>query len=331
LKLATYEQIGPFPTARVGVVHPSGIVDVSWAEEAFLSNRYSPSVAARIAEATVPSEMTKLLAGGSVTLERIQQATTFVLEKGVEQTPTGYPILQSDADVRLLAPVLRPPGIACFTVWPQHIKDSADRGYSVTFPTESSGLRPYYKGNPDSVVGPNVPLVPPPYADEIDVECELAAIVGTVTKNVDPATAEQAIAGYCIFNDVSARARQIEEMKMGLGPTKGKDMDGGNVLGPYLVTSDEIPDIRELTMHLFVNGEEWSNHPTGEMAWDFAELLSYLSSGQTIQPGHILTSGCYPGGSALDLERKITPGDVVELRISNLGSLVNAVESRPAW
>ncbi len=165
----------------------------------------------------------------------------------------------------------------------------------------------------------------PGYAAALDVECEMAAIVGLGGKDLAVDEARRAIAGYCIFNDVSIRDIQKREMEFGLGPTKGKDQDAGNILGPWLVTADEVGDPRGLRMSLHVNDEEWSAYNTARMEWSFAELLAYLSQGQTIQPGQVVTSGSYPGGSAMDLGRFLKPGDFVELRIDRLGSLINQI------
>ena len=118
----------------------------------------------------------------------------------------------------------------------------------------------------------------------------MAAIVGIGGKDLTVEKAERAIAGYCIFNDVSVRDIQKREIEIGLGPTKGKDQDAGNILGPWLVTADEVGDPRGLRMSLHVNDEEWSAYNTDKMEWRFAELLAYLSRGQTVLPGQVVTS-----------------------------------------
>ena len=121
------------------------------------------------------------------------------------------------------------------------------------------------------------------------------------------------------------RENQNREMQLGLGPTKGKDADSSNVMGPWLVTADEVGDPQGLRMSLSVNGTELSSYNTSQMAWGFADLVSYLSRGQTLRPGHIVTSGCYPGGSALDLGTRLDRGDEVSLSIEKLGVLTNTI------
>lgn len=114
-------------------------------------------------------------------------------------------------------------------------------------------------------------------------------------------------------------------MACGLGPTKGKDPDGSNVIGPWIVTPEEVGDPQALRMSLVINGVERSSYNTSEMVWGFADLVSYLSKGQTVHPGHIITSGNYPGGSALDLGLKLDRGDEVRLVIEKLGTLTNTI------
>jgi 2-keto-4-pentenoate hydratase/2-oxohepta-3-ene-1,7-dioic acid hydratase in catechol pathway len=326
MKLCTFVVETPLGRQRrVGVVAERSVIDATAAREALLERQLPASAAERVASAQVPPDLIAIIGSGALGLEWVAEAVEHVSHTGAEATGGGKRIRHDLQATALLAPIPHPPGIACFTTWKAHIEDSAGKGFALKFPEEGSEIRPYYKGNPDSVSGPGAVLELPCYAKELDVECELAAVVGVGGKDLSVEQARAVIAGYCIFNDVSVREIQVREMQTGLGPTKGKDQDGGNVLGPWLVTADEVGDPRGLEMSLHVNGEKWSGYQTRHMAWEFADLLSYLSRGQTVRPGHIVTSGCYPGGSALDLGRKLRRGDLVELRISKLGSLANRI------
>ena len=182
-----------------------------------------------------------------------------------------------------------------------------------------------YKANPDAVEGPGTVIPRPAYASETDVECEMAAVIGTGGRDLSIDDARRAIVGYTIFNDVSFREIQRKEMAFGLGPTKGKDADHSNVLGPWLVTADEVGDPQDLEMSFVVNGKTVNSYRTSEMAWSFADLVSYLSRAQTLMPGHVVTSGAFPGGCGLDANLKIQTGDVVEMRIDKLGALVSKI------
>jgi 2-keto-4-pentenoate hydratase/2-oxohepta-3-ene-1,7-dioic acid hydratase in catechol pathway len=331
VKLCTFEVGTPLGAAqRVGVHTGAGIVDASAARIALLEKTLPAIAAARVGEAQVPADMIALVGSGQCAMEWVAEAVEYVTTSGTPATGRGRKTVYAEADIRLLAPVPNPPGMANFSVWPEHSVTAAAKGFNVTPNAAGARVKPYWKGNPGSIVGPGAELVYPPYATELDVECELVCIVGTGGKNLDNASAARAIAGYSILNDVSAREIQLIEKKAGRGASKGKDFDGGNVMGPWLVTPDEVGDVRSLRVSLHVNGEELSSAPTTGMVWDFAEMLSYLSLGQTVYPGHIISGGCYPKGSALDLGRTLNPGDFVELRVSRVGNLTCRLGPKPA-
>jgi 2-keto-4-pentenoate hydratase/2-oxohepta-3-ene-1,7-dioic acid hydratase in catechol pathway len=113
-----------------------------------------------------------------------------------------------------------------------------------------------------------------------------------------------------------------------LGPAKSKDFDTGNVLGPWLVTPDEIGDVYNLTMSARVNGEEWSRGHSGGMRFSFEEIIAAISRDETLYPGDVIGSGTVGGGCGLELDRWLRPGDVVELEIERIGVLRNRVVRR---
>ena len=137
--------------------------------------------------------------------------------------------------------------------------------------------------------------------------------------------AREHIAGYTVFNDFSARDAQMREMAGRLGPAKGKDFDTGNAMGPFLVTTDEVPDPYALTMVARVNGEEWSRGRSGEMHHRFEDIIAHVSRDETLHPGEFIGSGTVGNGCGLELDRWIAPGDVVELEVEGLGVLRNRV------
>ena len=331
MKLGTMAVASPLgDVLRIGVHRPEGIVDATAARAAWLEKKLPAAAAERIAAAEVPPDMLTLIASGDAVYGWINEAVTAAIESGTERTSRGQRILYSASEVRLLAPVPRPAGVANFSVWPAHTASGAAHGFNLTRAPEESGVKPYWKGNPDSYVGPDALLEYPPYATELDVECELVCIVGTGGKDLDLASAERAIAGYTIVNDASVRDIQREEMKTGRGPSKGKDFDTGNAMGPWLVTRDEIGDPRGLHLSLHVNGKQVSESSAEGMVWTFPEMLAYLSMGQTVMPGQVISAGCYAGGSAMDLGLTLKPGDRVELRISKIGSLFSTIGQPPA-
>jgi 2-keto-4-pentenoate hydratase/2-oxohepta-3-ene-1,7-dioic acid hydratase in catechol pathway len=309
---------------RVVVATKAGLVDATAARVSLLERSYPALAARRVGEAQVPANLKDVIAVGRLGLDWIGEAVDAVVAGGIDATAGGQRTIYRASEVSLLAPIPCPPAIVCCTTWEHHIKASEARGGSVRWPEPGSPLKGFYKANAGSVAASGTVVPLPPFADDdLDIECELAAIVGTGGINLSKDAAIDAIAGYCVFNDVSFRKRQRAEMRLGLGPTTGKDSDGANILGPWLVTPDEVGDISNLTMSMHVNGEMWSSMNTREMAWPISDVVSYLSQGQTIYPGHVITSGSYPGGCGSDLGRKLHPGDRFEVGITGLGSLVN--------
>lgn len=183
----------------------------------------------------------------------------------------------------------------------------------------------YYKGNPDGVVGHGADVIWPSYTERLDFELELGVFIGKRGKNIPEGRAGEYIAGYAIFNDYSARDVQLAEMAGRLGPAKGKDLDTGNAIGPWLVTPDEVPDPYDLPMTARVNGEVWCGSSSRHMHYSLAEIIAYISRDETLHPGDFIASGTCPGGCGLELDRWLAPGDVVELEVEKLGLLRNRV------
>jgi 2-keto-4-pentenoate hydratase/2-oxohepta-3-ene-1,7-dioic acid hydratase in catechol pathway len=183
----------------------------------------------------------------------------------------------------------------------------------------------YYKCNRFSVIGTDTDVQWPRYAKIMDYELEFGIVLGRNGKNVKREEAKDYIFGYLIFNDMSARDAQLAEMQGQLGPAKGKDFDTGNVLGPWLVTADEIPDPYNLTMVARVNGEEWSRGNSRDMHFKFEDFIAHASYDEQIRAGEFMGSGTVGSGCGLELGKFLKPGDVVELEVTGLGVLRNRV------
>jgi 2-keto-4-pentenoate hydratase/2-oxohepta-3-ene-1,7-dioic acid hydratase in catechol pathway len=222
--------------------------------------------------------------------------------------------------VRLLAPLPRPNSMRDCLAFEDHLKNSMP-GREI--PQLWYEIPCYYKGNPDTVQGTGADVEWPSYTNMLDYELEFAAVIGRKGRDVSKDEAWGYIAGYTIFNDVSARDIQMREMSLQLGPAKGKDMEGGNILGPYLVTADEWDPRHGHTMLARVNGEEWSRGVTSAMYHDFGAIVSYISMGETIHVGDVIGSGTVGTGCGLELRKFPKPGDVIELDIEGIGILRN--------
>jgi 2-keto-4-pentenoate hydratase/2-oxohepta-3-ene-1,7-dioic acid hydratase in catechol pathway len=182
---------------------------------------------------------------------------------------------------------------------------------------------------PDTVIGPEEEIPWPAYTEKLDHELELAAIIGKRGKNISKETAFSYIFGYTIWNDVSARDVQVRELPVNMGPCKAKDWDGSNVLGPCIVTADEV-NSGNLRMTVRVNGEVWGEDTSAHMHHTFADMIAYASQAQTLYPGEVFGSGTAAGGSGLELDRFLQEGDVVEMEIEGIGILRNRVGKKGA-
>jgi 2-keto-4-pentenoate hydratase/2-oxohepta-3-ene-1,7-dioic acid hydratase in catechol pathway len=183
----------------------------------------------------------------------------------------------------------------------------------------------YYKGNRMSFIGAEQDVIWPSYAEHLDVELEMAIIIGKGGKDIAAAEAPGHIWGYTILNDVSARDAQMREMPGQLGPAKGKDFDTGNILGPWIVTADEIAHPTALDMELRVNGDRWGGGNSRAMHHSFARIIEHISASETLYAGEVIGSGTVGTGCGLETGRRLAPGDVFELEIEGIGVLRNRI------
>jgi 2-keto-4-pentenoate hydratase/2-oxohepta-3-ene-1,7-dioic acid hydratase in catechol pathway len=227
----------------------------------------------------------------------------------------------------LLAP-LRPRSLRDFLAFEGHMRNALSR-LGRPIPDEWYTVPAYYKGLPDTVIGPEEVIPWPPYTDRLDHELELAAVIGRAGKDIRKEDATSYIFGYTIWNDLSARDVQRREVPIGMGPAKAKDWDGSNVLGPCIVTADDL-DPSNVRMSVRVNGETWGEDTSRHMHHTFADMISYASQAQTLYPGEVFGSGTATSGSGLELDRWLKEGDIVELEIEGIGILRNRIGQKGA-
>ena len=253
-----------------------------------------------------------ILEGETVVQVAAQTLQSFFTGGGTARRHAEYAL----ADVDFRAPVLHPPSVRDFYAFEQHVKTArAARGLEV--PPEWYELPVFYFSNPAAIYGPGDEIPHPPDTNELDYELEVAAIIG----------AEGRIGGFTILNDWSARDLQRAEMKVGLGPSKGKDF--ATSLGPIVVTPDEF-DGTSGTMVARVNGEERSRGKLADMHHSWEAIVAHAGRNTRLLPGDVLGSGTVGSGSILDLgdDRWLEPGDVVELEVERIGVLRNTIGPR---
>ncbi len=325
MRLCTFEVQSRFGAVeRVGVQTPSGrILDLNLAYALTLAEAQQHPRAQEMADVLVPSDMFDLLTNGQVGRNAVDEAMAHLGSRvdDPELTgPDGERLTYDMSEIRLLAPLPRPNSIRDCLAFEEHVKNSMG-GQGI--PPAWYEIPIYYKGNPDTVAGPGDDVIWPSYTQLLDYELEFAAVIGREGVNISKEEAWEYVAGCTIFNDVSARDIQMKEMSCMLGPAKGKDMDGGNVLGPFLVTSDEFDPRKDNAMVARVNGEEWSRGLTSSMYHDFATIISYISDGETLHIGDVIGSGTVGTGCGLELRKFPKAGDLIELEIEGIGVLAN--------
>ncbi|TRM84606.1 2-hydroxyhepta-2,4-diene-1,7-dioate isomerase, partial [Sulfolobus sp. F3] len=181
----------------------------------------------------------------------------------------------------------------------------------------------YYKGDPTIFYG-HMEVVPwPKYSKQVDLELEIAAIIYKKGKDIPKDKAKSYILGFTIFNDFSARDIQMMEMKGLLGPAKGKDFANG--LGPWIVTKDELQDIKGLRSYVKVNGETWCDTKAEDMQWTFDDMIAYVSQDEYIRPGDIFGSGTISGCTGIDIGKSLKPNSTIELYVEKIGTLINII------
>ncbi len=242
----------------------------------------------------------------------------------------GTPI---DKVARWLPPVPDPRTFRDFYAFEQHVKTCRQKRGQEMLP-EWYEIAVFYFSNPTAMLGHNQPVKKPTDTKELDLELEVGCVLGREVTNAAGQQADDAIFGYMVLNDLSARDLQRYEMKCMLGPAKGKDF--ATAIGPFVVTTDELADVKagpgkyDLTMVARKNGKEISRGNMNQLTHDFTKMVERASRDVTLYPGDVLGSGTVGTGCILELGPENTggwlePGDTIELEIDRLGTLTTPI------
>ncbi|RYD81133.1 MAG: fumarylacetoacetate hydrolase family protein [Sphingobacteriales bacterium] len=288
----------------------------------------------------LPTNMADFLKAGD---EVMEMAKTY--DQHIKKDPNkfnSYPLHSQ----KILAPVPFPTSCRDGYAFRQHVA-TARRNRGVPMIPEFDMYPIFYFTNHNAMDGPGELTFMPDHFQKLDFELEAAIVIGKKGKNIRAAEADEYIAGYMIMNDLSARTLQMEEMLLNLGPAKGKDF--GTVIGPYLLTPDELEPYKvsapeghvgnqfNLKMKAFVNGVQVSEGNTSQMDWTFAEIIERASYGVDVYPGDVIGSGTVGTGCFLELNgtgllndknyqtQWLQEGDEITLEIDMLGSLTNTI------
>ena len=254
-------------------------------------------------------------------------------------------LLHDLKNIHLLSPIPSPNSLRDAYAFRQHVETSRrNRGLSMI--KEFDEFPVFYFSNHNAIYGPNENILcMPDHFDKLDYELEIAIVISKEGRNIKAKNASDYIAGFMIMNDISARGLQMEEMRLNLGPAKGKDF--ASVLGPFLVTPDEISDkiiesndngtTYDLNMTCSVNGRVFSKGNLSSMNWTFEQIIERISYGATIFPGDVIGSGTVGTGCLLEIngteklkdnkyeEKWLRKGDIVEMEVECLGMISNEI------
>ena len=335
MKLVTFRH--PTGHDRAGVLVGSEVIDLA---RAFAS--YEHARGRRCDEAHVLDRYGRGVLGFIEHAERARPVADEIVEMhsrgALPRDYEGAPLVAQLANVTLRAPIPRPPSMRDGYAFRQHVQ-TARKNRGLDMIPEFDQFPVFYFTNAAGVVGPGDVHVEALHLERLDYELEAAIVIGKEARNVKAKDADAIVFGMTIMNDWSARALQMEEMKLSLGPAKGKDF--ATSLGPWLVTIDELAERTtptpngnhyDLAMRARVNGEQLSQGNVKDMTWTFAQIIERASYGVTLSPGDVIGSGTCGTGCLLELNgSKITkdlwlkPGDQVELEIERLGTLSNRI------
>jgi 2-keto-4-pentenoate hydratase/2-oxohepta-3-ene-1,7-dioic acid hydratase in catechol pathway len=306
MKLATFIQDN---TERVGVVAGQRVYDLAACLKA--SDRDIPAIA---------SSMLALLAAGSQGLDAAAEATAWA------ETHGGPDLVRPLAETQLTAPIPRPGKLFCLAGnYADHILEGGG-----TFPGKEKMIPRFFLKPHTVVIGPGEAIRIPTSAAWVDWELELAVVIGKTGRDIAVQEAPDYIVGHTIFNDISARELTFrQELPKQSGDDffdwlVGKWLDTFGPMGPWLTTTDEIPEPSRLDMKLWWNGELHQDGNTGQMIFSPAEAISFISQFVTLQPGDLISTGT-PAGIGLVKKIRLQPGDHIRGEIEGLGQLDNPV------
>lgn len=292
--------------------------------------------------AALPNNMLSLLNGGESAMDAMRKAELEIIEGKTTLEGIAY------SDQILEAPITNPTSCRDGYAFRQHVA-AARRNRNVPMIPEFDAYPIFYFTNHNAIQGPGDIWCMPDHFQKLDFELEVAVVLGKKGRNIKAEHADSYIAGYTIMNDMSARTLQMEEMLLNLGPAKGKDFS--TVIGPYMVTPDELQSYlipaknnhtgnnHNLGMKCWVNGIEVSSGSVGDMDWTFAEIIERCAYGVDVWPGDVIGSGTVGTGCFLELNgtgllndksyqpQWLQPNDIVEMEITGLGRLSNTIKA----
>ena len=310
---------------RIGALTRDGrIADLNAAYKVYRREKQNDDDHERSADARVPNDMRLLFEGGDRSLDAARATLDYVTAQRPETGVNGEPVLYQRDEIHIKAPIIPKKFFHTAGNFREHHHEAQQAGFS-------HPVLPWivFFQNVDAIIGPDEPVIFPPHlTQELDYELELAVVLKQAGKHFTAKDATQYIGGYVIFNDITARDIQRDEMKSGVF-SFCKGIDSFCPLGPHIVTTDEIADPHNLAMELRVNGEPRQRSHTSKMSVTIPEILAHYSA-MGYSAGDVLSTGTVSGVAAFSADPKawfLKPGDVMECEIEQIGVLRNPVIS----
>jgi len=328
MKLVTFlDRVGRH---RIGAYAPDGqIVDLNAAAQLHFRDREREAAYQRVADARVPADMRLLFEGGDRSLDAARAALDYAASERPDVAAGGEPIFYRAEEVRLKAPIIPKKFFHTAGNFREHHHEAEKAGFS-------HPVLPWivFFQNVDAIIGPGEPVIFPAHlTTELDYELELSVVLKKAGKHFTAEMASEYVGGYVIFNDITARDIQRNEMKSGVF-SFCKGIDSFCPLGPHIVTADEIKDPHNLAMELRVNGESRQRSHSSKMSVTIPEILAHYSA-MGYSAGDVVSTGTVSGVAAFSADPKawyLKPGDVMECEIEQIGVLRNPVISwEEAW
>jgi 2-keto-4-pentenoate hydratase/2-oxohepta-3-ene-1,7-dioic acid hydratase in catechol pathway len=323
LRLASYRE-PLFGAKRTAILYEDSVVDLNVASQVYIIEQEKDLPYLSYSQSFAPTDMLKLIEAGEPALAHVDKVYKHFLDVGLRRAkgPDNQRLVFPLEEVKIEAPLR--PGKIVHTAgnFREHAQEAGSAGWPFPIPQWISFLK-----NPDAVIGHDDNIVKPSFTNQLDHELELGIIIGRKIKNVSPEVAFESIFGFTVFNDVTARDIQREEMKNGL-LNYGKNLDTFAPLGPCIVPRKYIGDVHNLTMELRVNGDVRQSGSTSKLSVRVEQIVSKYSWA-TLNPGDMVSTGTISGVAAF---RKPDPtpyflkkGDVLECEIATIGLLRNTV------
>jgi 2-keto-4-pentenoate hydratase/2-oxohepta-3-ene-1,7-dioic acid hydratase in catechol pathway len=281
----------------------------------------------------VPPDMVKFLEGGKPARQAADAAMAYAADRLARDVAPvgahGQRLTFAESEVRWLAPVPKPHMIRDGILLLDHYRVGMERLFKITgegqIPEAAKTMPIFWKPSRSAVGAHKEPIRWPKYSQKMDYEFELGVYIGKRGRDITVENAHEHIAGYTIFNDLGLRDIQPAELTLRMGPAKAKDFATSKIMGPCLVTPDEMGSVENLALTIRVNGDTWFEGKLGNWAFTFEQFIAYVSRDEYLEVGDFFGSGPPAYSAGFEINKWIKEGDLLECEIAGLGVLSNTI------